>query len=72
MSQRVQLDPATAQLLAGVDAFYIQQRIRWGEAITQGCFEQKNIYDVFDKATNNKIMIIMEESGDANVSTVLQ
>jgi hypothetical protein len=68
MSAAGPLDPETAELLGGIDEFFIQQRIRWGEALTQGCIEQKNIYDVFDKATNKKIMVIQEESGDCNVS----
>jgi hypothetical protein len=58
------IDEATASVLAGIDEFYIQQRIRWGEAITQGCIEQKNIYDVFDKTSNTKVMEIQEESND--------
>jgi hypothetical protein len=30
------LDPQVTELLDGIDEYYIQQRIRWGEAVTQG------------------------------------
>ena len=56
------LDAKTLETLEGLNSFYIQQRFRWGEALTQGCWEQKKYYDVFDKATNKRIMIIKEES----------
>jgi hypothetical protein len=45
-----------------MDSFFIQQRIRFLEAATGGCFEQPNVYDVFDHETNQRIMIIKEES----------
>ena len=34
-----------------VNSFTIKQRVRWGEALTQGCIEQSNVYDIYD-ATN--------------------
>lgn len=63
---KAEIDPEMLELLDSIDDFFIQQRIRWGEAITQGCFEQLNIYDVFDKNTGKKVMIIKEESNDCN------
>ena len=51
------LDAQTLETLGGLNSFYIQQRVRWGEALTQGCWEQKNYYDVFDKTTNRRIMV---------------
>lgn len=50
------------EVLAGIDSFFIQQRLQLLEAVTGGCFEQPNVYDVFDKTTNKRIMIIKEES----------
>jgi len=56
------LDPQTIEVLSRMDSFFIQQRIRMIEAVTGGCIEQANVYDVFDHETNKRIMIIKEES----------
>lgn len=56
------LDEETAEILSGIDSFFFQQRVRMLEAVSQGCWEQPNIYDVFDRSTNKRIMIIKEES----------
>jgi len=56
------LDTKTIDLLQNTNSFIIQQQIRWAEAITQGCIEEKNRYHVYDKETNSKIMVIKEES----------
>ncbi|VEU38955.1 unnamed protein product [Pseudo-nitzschia multistriata] len=56
------LDAGVVELLSSMDAFFIQQRIRMVEAVTQGCIEQANVYDVFNKETNKRVMIIKEES----------
>jgi len=56
------LDPQTIAVLSRMDSFFIQQRIRMIEAVTGGCIEQANVYDVFDHATNKRIMIMKEES----------
>lgn len=32
------------------------------EALTQGCIEQPNIYDVFEKESNRKVFVVKEES----------
>jgi hypothetical protein len=60
------LDPETVEVLGSMDAFFFQQRIRMKEAITQGCWEQENYYDVFDRETNKRIMIVKEESHDCS------
>jgi len=59
---RTLLDPQTIEVLSRMDSFFIQQRIRMIEAVTGGCIEQANVYDVFDHETNKRIMIIKEES----------
>lgn len=56
------LDEETIEILSNMDSFFIQQRVRMIEAVTQGCYEQANVYDVFDHETNKRIMIIKEES----------
>lgn len=58
------LDQKTIELLNSTDSFFVQQQIRWGEAITVGCFEQKNRYHIYDKNTNAKIIVVQEESED--------
>lgn len=58
------LDPQVVEVLSRMDSFFIQQRVRMGEALTCGCWEQVNVYDVFDHETNKRIMIIEEESDD--------
>jgi len=56
------LDPQTIEIFSRMDSFFIQQRIRMIEAVTGGCIEQANVYDVFDHETNKRIMIMKEES----------
>ena len=51
------LDAETIEILSSMDSFFIQQRVRLIEAITQGCWEQENVYDVFDHETNKRIMV---------------
>jgi hypothetical protein len=51
------LDAETIEVLGSMDSFFIQQRVRMIEAITQGCFEQANVYDVFDHETNKRVMV---------------
>jgi hypothetical protein len=60
VSKETTLDPAVVALLENVDSFYIQQQVRWTEALTQGCIEQSNVYAVIDKKTNTKIMVKIE------------
>ena len=38
MTKTTVLDPKTLELLENLNSFYIQQRVRWGEALTQGCW----------------------------------
>ena len=58
------LDAEAAGVLAAVNDFTIKQRVQWMEAITQGCVEQANVYDVFDAANGNHLFVAMEKSGD--------
>ena len=51
------LDEETIEILSSMDSFFIQQRVRMIEAMTQGCWEQPNVYDVFDHETNQRIMV---------------
>lgn len=51
------LDEETIEILSKMDSFFIQQRVRLIEAVTQGCWEQPNVYDVFDHETNKRIMV---------------
>lgn len=45
------------------DHVYIEQKIRWVEAIT-GCCEQNNKYQVYDSAENKQLLFGIEESSD--------
>lgn len=56
------LNEEVIELLEKTDSLFFQQRLRMVEAVTQGCIEQPNVYDVFDRTTNKRIMIIQEES----------
>jgi len=56
------LNEETVEVLANMDSFFFQQRVRLVEALTQGCIEQPNVYDVFDHDTNKRIMIVKEYS----------
>ena len=51
------LDEETIEILSSMDSFFIQQRVTLIEAITQGCWEQPNVYDVFDHETNKRVMV---------------
>ena len=51
------LDQKTIDLLNSTDSFFVQQQIRWAEAVTGGCIEQKNRYHIYDKNTNAKIIV---------------
>ena len=56
------IDQGTANLLAALDVMVVQQRINWIEAATCGCFEQPNVYDVFDPRTGARVMELEEVS----------
>lgn len=58
------LDQKTIDLLNSTDSFFVQQQIRWGEAVTLGCIEQQNRYHIYDKNTNTKIIVVKEDSAD--------
>lgn len=62
MGKTTLLDDKTFEILGSMDSFFIQQRVRLIEAVTQGCWEQPNVYDVFETESNKRIMIIKEES----------
>jgi len=52
-----ELNAETIELLSSMDSFFIQQRLRLVEAVSMGCFEQPNVYDVFDHTTNKRVMV---------------
>merc|ERR1712070_190789 len=58
------LDATTAGILASVDDFTIKQRVKWWEALSFGCCEQRNTYDVFDEKTGTHLFIAQEVSED--------
>ena len=58
------IDAETAGILATVTNYKITQRVRWAEAITQGCIEQSNVYDIFDADNGRHIMVAIERSDD--------
>ena len=58
------LDQTTAGILASVDSFTINQRVKWWETLSLGCFEQRNTYDIFDKATGTHLFVAQEQSAD--------
>ena len=62
--QRPLLDDTTAAILSNTSSFTIKQRVKWWEALTQGCIEQSNTYDVFDTATGAHLFIAQEYSDD--------
>ena len=39
-------------------------QVRWGEALTQGCIEQSNVYDIYDATNGNHIFVALERSED--------
>ena len=57
VSSNTPLDPQTVDLLSRTNSFLIQQRVRWIEAVSQGCCEQGNIYDVYEKDTKQKMFV---------------
>jgi len=58
------LDPTTMGILAATNSFKIHQRVKFWEAISRGCCEQSNTYDIFDTATGAHVFIAQEESED--------
>lgn len=58
------IDANTAKILNSVNSFKVKQRVRWLEAITGGCFEQSNVYDIYDAATDTLVMVGVERSED--------
>jgi len=48
--------------LAGCNKLTIQQKVQMLEAVSMGCIEQPNSYDVFDQ-NNQKIFVVEEKSG---------
>jgi len=51
-------------MLAHSNTFTIQQKVQMMEAVTMGCVEQANVYDIID-ATNNRKIMVVEEVSDA-------
>ena len=41
------IDAQTAAVLSQTNVFTVQQKVRWLEAVSQGCFEQANKYTIF-------------------------
>ena len=66
LSSDTPLDPEMVAILQSANTFYIQQKVQWGEALTQGCCEQQNIYTVADKDTNRNVLLIKEQSQALN------
>jgi len=58
------IDGQTAGILQAINSFTIKQRVRWGEAITQGCIEQSNVYDIYDATNGNHVFVAVERSED--------
>lgn len=58
------IDAQTAGILATVNDFTINQRVKFWETLSGGCFEQKNTYDVFDSNTKAHLFIVQEDSHD--------
>ena len=44
-------------MLAHSNKFTIQQKVQMLEAVTMGCIEQPNSYDIIDASNNRKIMV---------------
>lgn len=62
VSSDTPLNPELVAILQAGDTFMIQQKVQWAEALTQGCFEQQNIYTVTDQTTGRNVLLIQEES----------
>ncbi len=60
------IDENTRAVLDGVTRFKIRQRVRFWEAITGGCIEQPNVFDIYDLATNQQIMVATEHTNNCN------
>lgn len=58
------LDPETAGILATVNSFRVNQRVKFWETMSRGCCEQSNTYDVFDETTGTHLFIAQEVSED--------
>jgi len=58
------LDAVTAGILMSVNSFTIKQRVKWWEALSGGCCEQANTYDIFDEANGAHLFIAQEISED--------
>lgn len=61
--------PLNAEMVAILqqgNTFFIQQKVQWFEALSQGCCEQQNIYTVTDKETNRNVLLIQEQSQPVN------
>ena len=56
------IDGQTAGILQAINSFTIKQRVRWGEALTQGCIEQSNVYDIYDATNGNHVFVAVERS----------
>lgn len=48
--------------LANANEIKVQQKLQWAEALTQGCCEQSNKYQVFDASTDQLIFCVQEDS----------
>lgn len=58
------IDAQTAGILNSVNKFKVKQRLAIWEAISQGCCEQQNVYDIFDADTGQPLFTTIEESED--------
>ena len=66
ISGETPLNPEMVAILQAGNTFYIQQKVQWIEALTQGCCEQANIYTVTDKESNRNVLLIQEQSQALN------
>lgn len=66
LSSDTPLDPELVAILQSTDTFMIQQKVQWGEALTQGMCEQQNIYTIADKDSNRNVLLIQEQSQALN------
>lgn len=60
----VLLDDDTLNKLKDVTSFQIKQRVDMLEAVTQGCFEASNVYDITDSVTGEHLFAAVERSDD--------
>ena len=66
VSSHTPLDPETVAILQNGKTFLVQQKLQWVEALTQGCFEQPNIYTIADKDSGKNVLLIQEQSQTVN------